>query len=60
MISNPAPQSRSSRRDGNHMALDNIRERLKATYGEAASLTSETVGGQYYVAIRLPVSGTAS
>ncbi|MBL1261944.1 MAG: sensor histidine kinase [Thiotrichaceae bacterium] len=58
MISNPAAQSRSSRRDGNHMALDNIRERLKATYGEEASLTSETVDGRYYVAIRLPVSGT--
>jgi len=56
MISNPAAQSRSSRRDGNHMALDNIRERLRATYGEDASLTSETVGGQYYVAIRLPVA----
>jgi len=60
MISNPAPKARSNRRDGNHMALDNIRERLKATYGDEASLTSDTVNGQYFVAIRIPLSGAIS
>jgi len=60
MISNPAPKSRSTRRNGNHMALDNIRERLKATYGSDASMTSETVDDQYYVAIRIPLSGDAT
>jgi len=60
MIQNPAPKSRSNRRDGNHMALDNIRERLKTTYGDEASLTSDTIDGQYYVAIRIPLSGAST
>ncbi len=54
MIRNPTPKSRSNRRNGNHMALDNIRERLKAAYGSEASLTTETVDEHYYVAIRIP------
>jgi len=60
MIHNPAPKTRSNRRNGNHMALDNIRERLKATYGGEASLTSETVDDQYYVAIRIPLLESAT
>ncbi|MCF6324832.1 MAG: histidine kinase [Gammaproteobacteria bacterium] len=57
IIHNPIPKSRSNRRDGNHMALENIRERLHATYGDEASLTSETIDEQYYVAIRIPLAG---
>ncbi len=59
MINNPTPAFRSHRRSGNHMALDNIRERLSTAYGKDASITTETVGEQYYVAIRIPVSGAA-
>ncbi len=58
IIANPAPKTSSNRRNGNHMALDNIRERLKATYGDEASLTTETVDERYYVAIRIPYSST--
>lgn len=54
MIRNPTPKFRSNRRNGNHMALDNIRERLQATYGAEASLTTEILDNQYYVAIRIP------
>lgn len=57
IIRNPAPAARSNRRDGNHMALNNIRERLKTAYGDEASLISETVESQYFVAIRIPYSG---
>ncbi len=55
MIRNPAPKVRANRRSGNHMALENIRERLKAAYGHDASLTIETVNEQYFVAIRIPL-----
>ncbi len=54
MICNPTPKFRSNHRNSNHMALDNIRERLKATYGSEASLLTETIDDRYYVAIRIP------
>jgi len=56
MIQNPAPKSRSNHRNGNHMALDNIRERLKSAYGDEASLITETVGDRYFVAIHIPLT----
>lgn len=60
MICNPTPKLRSNRRNGNHMALNNIRERLNATYGSDASLTTETVDDSYFVAITIPISNEKS
>lgn len=57
MICNPTPRSRSKRRNGNHMALDNIRERLNAAYAGKASLTTETVDDNFFVAVTIPFSG---
>ena len=40
---------------GNHMALDNLRERLELHFDAEASLTSECCDGLYQVRVRLPV-----
>lgn len=45
---------------GNHMALDNIRERLALLYDMEAQLTTNVVGGQFEVRLYLPYKKAAS
>jgi len=45
----PAPA-----RDGNRLALDNIRERLKLAYGERGCLDVRREAGRYQVTVRFP------
>jgi len=54
-ISNPRVEHRySSRRSGNQMALDNIRERLALAFGGAASMTLNEEDTRYTVELRIP------
>ena len=45
---------------GNHMALDNIRERLALLYDMEAQLTTNVAGGQFEVRLYLPYKKAAS
>ena len=54
-ISNPVDETAGDRqRDGNRMALDNIRERLTLAFGGAASLTLEESESSYTVRLNIP------
>jgi two-component system sensor histidine kinase AlgZ len=41
-------------RDGNRLALDNVRERLLAFFGPGAALDVGPAGGRYWVTLRFP------
>ena len=49
------PGGEKVHRRGNRMALENIRQRLQALFGEAAGLGTGMVDGRYQVRIWLPV-----
>ncbi len=54
-ISNPlVKQHNASRRNGNQMALDNIRERLSLAFGGAAVMTLNEEDTRYTVELRIP------
>jgi two-component system sensor histidine kinase AlgZ len=54
-IANPRrPAGSESHRVGNHMALDNIRERLALFFDLEASLTTHIIGDAFKVRIELP------
>lgn len=55
-ISNPLPPKRGSRRPGNRMALENIRERLSIAFGGEAKIEHVAENGLYTVSIRVPMS----
>lgn len=56
MISNPLPEvAQKSQSKGNQIAQDNIRQRLKTQFGNAASMHSFEEGGQYHVKIKIPI-----
>lgn len=60
-ISNPlSAEERRSHTRGNRMALDNISQRLHATYGEQASLQMEEEDRLYTVLLTIPVIGDDS
>lgn len=54
-LSNPLPAADSPRRQGNRMALENIRERLAAHYGDSASLQIEEADDRFSVTLTLPL-----
>jgi len=55
-VSNPLAEGTSTApRNGNRVALENIRERLNAHYGEQAQLTMESEKGRMMVRIILPL-----
>ncbi|MFT5400990.1 MAG: two-component system sensor histidine kinase AlgZ [Gammaproteobacteria bacterium] len=59
-ISNPLQsQAKGQRREGNQMAVENIRERLQIAFGGAASMTQSEAGSRYTVVLNMPVGGTA-
>ena len=53
VVRNPVPDS-VAMRDGNRLALANIRERLDLVYGERAAIKSGRFGDEYIVTIRFP------
>jgi two-component system sensor histidine kinase AlgZ len=48
------PEGPDRRRQGNRMAQDNVRERLRAFFGEQARLEASADGGRYRVSLVLP------
>ncbi len=57
-ISNPLPAaSESTREEGNNMAVENIRHRLHACFGERAGLDLGVDGDCYVASLRLPQGG---
>jgi two-component system sensor histidine kinase AlgZ len=56
-IQNRLPPPGASERPGNRIALENIRERLEATFGDEAGLQIGRVDGQYQVRIYFPLRG---
>lgn len=55
----PAPKTASSTRDGHGLALANLRERLRARYGDAASLEVTSAHPGTRATLRLPITVTA-
>ena len=58
-IENPWLQPGTGTRAGNHMALDNIRERLMLFFDEEARLDARVEGARYQVDIDIPYRGRA-
>ncbi len=59
-ISNPRPSDGGRRREGNRLALDNIRQRLDLAYGRRAGVDVEEMPGSYSVTLRFPAERAAS
>ncbi len=54
-ISNPVPEEDSSHEHGNRMAMENIRHRLKAIYGESATLVSQRGENSFDTTLTYPL-----
>jgi len=54
LIENPTQEAGTGARAGNHMALDNIRERLMLFFDADARLETKVDGGRYRVDIDMP------
>ncbi|MEO8145327.1 MAG: histidine kinase [Betaproteobacteria bacterium] len=59
LIENPWVAPVTGARAGNHMALDNIRERLMLFFDDEARLESRVEGARYRVEIEIPYRGVA-
>lgn len=58
-ITNPIPTKQTTAEDrGNHMALENIKRRLSALYGDRAKLTSYTENNRYITGLSYPYDVT--
>jgi len=63
VVRNPLPAANLTMRDGNRLALANIRERLDLMYGERATVKAGRFDEEYIVTLRFPfqaVGGIAS
>jgi two-component system sensor histidine kinase AlgZ len=54
-VRNPKPANAPRRLGGNHIALGNIRERLRMRYGERAALSVEAGADYHAVTLRVPL-----
>jgi two-component system sensor histidine kinase AlgZ len=54
VVRNPVQHERESEREGNRLALANIRERLALMYGERALVKAGRFGDEYIVTLRFP------
>lgn len=54
-LCNPLPRQEAPRKNGNRLALNNIRERLEAHYGKRASLQINEADHRYCVTLTLPL-----
>jgi two-component system sensor histidine kinase AlgZ len=56
-VCNPlAPETYRNKREGHHLALDNIRQRLELAYGDNARLEVEELANRFRVLIGFPLS----
>jgi len=56
-VANPLSKADEQHHQGNRIALENVRLRLNAHFGNRAELSSEQVDDLYRVRLRLPLSG---
>jgi two-component system sensor histidine kinase AlgZ len=54
VVRNPLPAANLTMRDGNRLALANIKERLELMYGEHATVKSGRFDDEYIVTLRFP------
>jgi two-component system sensor histidine kinase AlgZ len=59
VVRNPLPAANLTMRDGNRLALANIKERLELMYGERATVKAGKFDEQYIVTLRFPFTETA-
>lgn len=59
-IANPFSDETHARHEGNRIALDNVRQRLRAHFGETAELEAGRAGDRYEVRVSVPVGGALS
>jgi two-component system, LytTR family, sensor histidine kinase AlgZ len=58
VVRNPLPQANLTVRDGNRLALANIKERLDLMYGERATVKAGKFDAEYIVTLRFPFAVT--
>jgi two-component system, LytTR family, sensor histidine kinase AlgZ len=58
VVRNPVPPANLTVRDGNRLALANIKERLELMYGERATVKAGRFDDQYIVTLRFPFTTT--
>ncbi len=58
VVKNPVPAANVTMRDGNRLALANIKERLDLMYGERATVKAGRFDDQYIVTLRFPFTST--
>ena len=59
-VSNPVAAGKARSKDGNKMALANIRQRFELAYGHRASVTVDDSNDRYTVALRFPADENES
>jgi two-component system sensor histidine kinase AlgZ len=60
VVRNPLPAANLTMRDGNRLALANIKERLELMYGERATVKAGRFDDEYIVTLRFPFTETLS
>jgi two-component system sensor histidine kinase AlgZ len=58
VVRNPLPAANLTMREGNRLALANIKERLELMYGERATVKSGRFDEEYIVTLRFPFNET--
>ncbi|HUQ12363.1 MAG TPA: sensor histidine kinase, partial [Steroidobacteraceae bacterium] len=58
VVRNPLPAANLTMRDGNRLALANIKERLELMYGERATVKAGRFDDEYIVTLRFPFNET--
>jgi len=58
VVRNPLPAANLTMRDGNRLALANIKERLDLMYGERSTVKAGRFDDEYIVTLRFPFSST--
>ncbi|MCZ6773204.1 MAG: sensor histidine kinase [Proteobacteria bacterium] len=56
-VANPFNEKADSGRRGNRIALDNVKQRLRAHFGEAADIRTKTEDARYEVRLVVPLTG---
>ena len=56
-VSNPVAPGKSRGKNGNNMAMNNIRQRFELAYGSRASVDVDDSDDRFVVALRFPVDG---
>lgn len=59
-VTNPVTEHAHARHQGNRIALDNVRQRLRAHFGDAAVLEASRQGARYEVRLSVPLGGAGS